>query len=306
MATKQYPLIVICGPTAVGKTSLSIKIAEKFHGEIISADSRQFFKEMAIGTAKPTPEEMGTVPHHFVDYLSISEPYTAGKFETDALQCIEEIHARGNTPMMAGGSGLYVKAVLEGLDELPSNPALRAKLNDTFQKEGLTPLLERLERIDPEYYSAVDKHNQMRVMRAIEVVETSGKSMAELQVGNSKVRPFVPIIIGLEMEREKLYERINLRVDQMVAQGLVEEVRGLLSHRDTQAMQTVGYREFLAYFDEKSDLKTAIDLVKRNTRRYAKRQLTWLRSMEGITWFEPQNESQIFEHIERKMVEIRG
>ena len=150
----------------MGKTSLSIKIAEKFLGEIVSADSRQFFKEMAIGTAKPTPEEMGIVPHHFVDYLSISAPYTAGKFETDALQCIEEIHMRGNTPMMAGGSGLYVKAVLEGLDKLPSNPALRAQLNDTFQNHGLAPLLERLERIDPEYYSAEDKHNQMRVMRA--------------------------------------------------------------------------------------------------------------------------------------------
>ncbi len=306
MAKPKYPLIVICGPTAVGKTQLAIDIAKLFNGEIVSADSRQFFREMSIGTAKPTIEEMDGIVHHFVNNLSIAEDYTAGKFETDALECIEAIHLKGKTPILVGGSGLYIKAVIEGLDPLPANDSLRISLNELFESQGLSPLQGRLKSLDPEYYTQVDQLNHIRLIRAIEVIETTGQIMATLQKGRQKERDFSPIVIGLETEREVLYHRINLRVDMMVSDGLVSEVKVLMPFRDKQALQTVGYREFFPYFDHKTDLITAVDLVKRNTRRYAKRQLTWLRSMPNIVWFDPRKPGDIIDFIERKSIELRG
>lgn len=296
---------MICGPTAVGKTQLSIDLAKRFNGEIISTDSRQFFREMSIGTAKPSIEEMDGIVHHFIDSHSIEEEYTAGKFETDAIERIEEIHARKKLPILVGGSGLYIKAVLEGLDEMPADSTLREALNQVFDSQGIAPLQERLRNLDADYFNSIDQKNHIRVIRAIEIIETSGHKMAELQSGREKNRPFEPIIIGLDCERSALYERINLRVDLMVEAGLVEEVKSLLPYMQKQALQTVGYREFIGYFEGSMNLTQAVELVKRNSRRYAKRQLTWLRSMPGIVWFSRDGQGKISDHIKSNLIEIQ-
>lgn len=304
-ATIPYPLIVICGPTAVGKTSLGIFLAEKLNGEIISADSRQFFKEMNIGTAKPTLSEMDGIKHHFIDSHSVEETYTAGRFETDALACISEIHERGKTPIMVGGSGLYIKAVLEGLDDLPSSSELRKTLNQVFEEKGLAYLQDKLKELDPSYFEQIDQKNPMRIIRAIELITLTGKQMSDLYSKKSKSRDFQPIIIGLNKDREKLYSDIDNRTDIMINTGLVEEVKKLQNYKNHQALKSVGYRELMDYFDEKIDLERAIELIKRNSRRYAKRQITWINSIPDLQWFEPKARIEILNHVRTRMVEIQ-
>jgi len=281
-------IIVIQGPTASGKTNAGIYLARALGSEIISADSRQFYREMTIGTAKPSQEEMAGVAHHFVDCLSVKDTYSAGQFERDALKKCQELLKAGILPVVVGGSGLYVKALTEGLDELPTSPGLRQELEHLHAEEGICALQKRMKAADPAYYARVDRENPVRLIRGIELVETSGKPISALQGKQNKPRPFTPLYLALEVERPALYHRINTRVDKMMQAGLLEEVASLYDLRHLPALQTVGYQELFAHIEGKLSLKEAVELVKRNTRRYAKRQLTWLRKDEKIKWFRPE------------------
>ncbi|HKK10545.1 MAG TPA: tRNA (adenosine(37)-N6)-dimethylallyltransferase MiaA, partial [Bacteroidales bacterium] len=292
--TPPKTLVMICGPTASGKTSLSVELAKVFQTEILSADSRQFYKEMSIGTAKPDSDEMEGVPHHFIGHLSVKEEYNVSAFEKDSLDLLNRLFQKRSVQIMVGGSGLYLKAVSLGIDELPDpHPALRDELNEIFSVKGIKPLQERLKKLDPEYYSEVDKNNPKRLMRAIEVCETSKKKYSELRKAEPKSRPFRTIKIGLEMPREELFERIHQRTDQMIDDGLVEEVRSLKPYQSYNALNTVGYKEIFRYLDKEISLEQAITDIKTNTRRYAKRQITWFKKDNEIKWFHPKDKDII-------------
>lgn len=295
-------LIVVVGPTAVGKTETCITLAKHYETAIISADSRQFYKEMDIGTAKPNAFERAQITHHLVDQLSIHQNYTAKDFETDALKIISSIHAQRNVAILAGGSGLFVKAVCEGLDEIPDIPPVyREKLIEELQTKGLNTLLEQLEKLDPLYFSQVDKANSQRIVRALEVIRFTGKPFAAFRQNKKAFRPFDIIKIGLDRPREVLYERINQRMDKMIENGLFEEAKNLFPFRHLNALQTVGYSEIFDYFLEKYEYEEAVRLLKRNSRRYAKRQLTWFRKDPEIAWFNPDDIAAIIRHIDDEL-----
>lgn len=278
-------LIVIVGPTASGKTALGIGLAKNLNTEIISADSRQFYREMSIGTAKPTPHELNQAKHYFVNSHSITENFSVGDFEKQGLELLENIFKSHDTAIMVGGSGLYIRAICEGFDELPSASAgIRAGLNQEFEAKGINYLQEKLKESDPAYYQRVDLSNPQRLIRALEVFESTGVPFSAYHKAVTISRPFKCIKIGIDYPRELLYQRINQRVDDMIAQGLVEEARSLLPYRHLNALNTVGYSELFDYFDGKTDLETAISLIKQNTRRFAKRQLTWFRKDKDIQW----------------------
>ena len=298
---KKPLLIVIVGPTAVGKSALALEISKKLKGEIISADSRQFYRELSIGTAKPSPSELAEIPHHLINMLSISEEYTAGKFENDAIRVIDSIHKKGLLPVMVGGSGLYIKAVLDGLDSLPSNPNVRAEIEKFYETQGLEALQNRLQKLDSEYYRKMDKQNHVRLIRAIEILELSVVKMDDLLRASPKRRNFTPLIIGLERPRNQLYNTINQRVDEMIKNGLVEEARSVIKYQDNQALQTVGYKELFPHFKGEYDLKRATELIKQNTRHYAKRQITWLRKMDDVQWFNHDDHAKIIDLIKSKI-----
>jgi len=299
MGNKSRKLIVVVGPTAVGKTALAISLAKHFRTEIISADSRQFYREMSIGTAKPTAEELAQAPHHFIDSHSIAEEYSAGDFERDALDLLDKLFEQHEYVVMVGGSGLFVRSVCEGLDDLPKAPVeVRNRLNTIFEMEGIEPLQQRLKTIDPAYYQSADVDNPQRVIRALEVYEATGKPFSSFLVKATAKRSFEIITIGLNMERERLYERINLRVDKMMEEGLLEEVKSLVAYRDKPALLTVGYAELFAYLDGVLSLEDAVDKIKQNSRRYAKRQITWFKKYGGTVWFEPGNLEDILAFIE--------
>jgi tRNA dimethylallyltransferase len=284
----QKTLLVITGPTAAGKTAAAIEIAQRLKTEIVSADSRQFYREMSIGTAKPSAEELAAVKHHFIDSHSIHDNFTVGDFEKEGLAVIESLFQQHDVVLLVGGSGLFIKAICEGLDELPqAAPGVREALNETFSEQGIGFLQEKLKAVDPAYYRQVDLNNPQRLIRALEVYESTGKPFSSYRTAPVNARPFNIVKIGLTLPREQLYDRINKRVDQMVAQGLVEEVRSLLPYRHLNALNTVGYSELFDYFDGKIGLDTAIDLIKQNTRRFAKRQLTWFRKDTSIQWYNP-------------------
>ncbi len=281
-------LIVIAGPTAVGKTAVAIELAKKLNTEIISADSRQFYREMAIGTAKPTPKELKQAKHHFIDSHSIKESFSVGDFEEQGLALLDELFKKHDIVILVGGSGLYIKAICEGFDKLPSaSPEVRESLNLEFKNNGIIPLQEKLKVADPAYYNQVDLNNPQRLIRALEVFETTGIPFSSYRKSTINNRPFRCVKIGLNLPREELYQRINQRVDIMVQEGLVEEVRSLLPYRHLNALNTVGYSELFDFFDGKTDLNTAIELIKQNTRRFAKRQLTWFRKDKDIKWYSP-------------------
>jgi tRNA dimethylallyltransferase len=287
-------LIVIAGPTASGKTALAIELAKKLKTEIISADSRQIFKEMAIGTAKPSPEELKQAKHHFINSHSITENFSVGDFEREGLAIVENIFKTHDTAIMVGGSGLYIKAICEGFDELPTAcPEIRKKLNQQFGENGITYLRNQLKLADPAYYSQVDLNNPQRLIRALEVFEHTGVPFSAYRKSAANPRPFNSIKIGIDLPREVLYQRINQRVDEMVKQGLVEEVRSLLPYRHFNALNTVGYSELFDYFDGKTNLETAIALIKQNTRRFAKRQMTWFRKDPAIRWLKPDEDDTV-------------
>ena len=293
---------MICGPTAAGKTSVGIALGQALNGEVISADSRQFYTEMSIGTAKPTTAEMQRIPHHFIDHCSIDSPITAGEFERQGEQRVQEILSRKKLPVVVGGSGLFIRSLMEGLDDLPSNGNLRQELIAQYENEGLPSLLDRLAKSDPDAKKSIDHKNQVRVMRAIELVELSGKPLAAVRNQIKTEKAFEPIWIGITPEREVLYERIDQRVDQMMEAGLEAEVRSLERHRDTDALKTVGYKELFSFFDGAYDLNEAIRLIKRNSRHYAKRQLTWFRKIDGIKWFEPEQVDEVKEYVNSQIV----
>ncbi len=292
MSTTTPTLIVIAGPTASGKTAAAIQLAQHFNTVVVSADSRQFFREMSIGTAKPTAEELAAAPHHFINSHSITESFSVGDFERECLVLLEELFQKHQVVILAGGSGLYIKAICEGFDELPTaDPAIRERLNTELAENGLPALQERLKLVDPVYYNEVDINNPQRVIRAIEVYESSGQPFSSYRTAKTNKRTFNIIKLGLDMPREILYSRINLRVDMMVEDGLVEEVEALLPYRHLNALNTVGYSEIFDFFDGNTDLPTAIAMIKQNTRRFAKRQMTWFRKDEGIVWVDAQQEN---------------
>lgn len=284
---KNKTLIIIAGPTASGKTAASIEAAKYFNTEIISADSRQFYKEMNIGTAKPSPEELSAVPHHFIDFLPLEEKWSAAKFEKEALNLLEKLFKKHDVVICTGGSGLYIKALTEGFDEMPSGLEKERKaLTQELKEKGLSPLLQELKHKDPEYYAAVDKNNRQRIIRALEVMRGTGKPFSEFRKGERKERPFNIVKTALKMNRDQLYDRINKRVDEMIEAGLFEEAEKLYPKRELNALQTVGYTEIFDYMEGKYDREEAIRLIKRNTRRYAKRQIT-LFNKQGFEWVEP-------------------
>ncbi|MBZ9630262.1 tRNA (adenosine(37)-N6)-dimethylallyltransferase MiaA [Salegentibacter sp. LM13S] len=283
---KNNYLLNVIGPTAIGKTSLAIKLAKKFNTEIISADSRQFYKEMSIGTAVPSAEELQVAKHHFIQHISIEDSYNVGDFETEAIQKLEELFQNNNFAIMVGGSGLYTKSILHGLDYFPEVPSeTRQDLNKKFEKEGIAPLQEQLKKLDPEYYKIADVENPQRVIRALEVAIVSEKPYSSYLNQPKKQRNFIPVNIGLDADREIIYERINRRVDLMMKEGLLEEAENLFSKRQLNALNTVGYKELFRFLEGKDSLETAVSEIKKNTRRFAKRQLTWFRKDTDIHWF---------------------
>lgn len=292
-------LIVIVGPTAVGKTALAIQVAQHLNTEIVSADSRQFFKEMEIGTAKPSPEELLAAPHHFISSHHIQDLFSTGDFEVQAMELLEMLFKVKDQVVMVGGSGLYINAVINGLDDLPQTDlSIRAMLNERFQLSGLEGIKAELAALDPEYYAQVDQSNTQRLIRGLEFVLSTGKKLSSFQSNSKKVRPFNIIKIGLNIERQALYGQINHRVDQMMEMGLLKEVEALVPFKHLNALKTVGYTELFDYLDGQYSLQEALDRIKQNTRRFAKRQLTWFRKDEEIMWFEPHQTTEILNYID--------
>lgn len=278
-------LLAVVGPTAIGKTALGIQLAKHFDTEIISADSRQFFKEMEIGTAVPSTEELNEVPHHFIQHKSIFESYSVGDFEKEAILLLDDLYLKKDVAVMVGGSGLYVDAVISGLDEFPEvDPQIRETLNQELETNGLELLQKELKQLDPEYYKTVDLENPHRLIRALEVCRATDKPYSSFLNQQKPERPFKSLYIGIDAPREVVYDRINTRVDFMMEAGLFEEAKKLYSHKKLNALQTVGYKELFEYIDGKCSLEFAISEIKKNTRRFAKRQLTWLRKNESILW----------------------
>lgn len=293
-------LVVVAGPTAIGKTALSIRLARHFNCPILSFDSRQFYREMSIGTAKPDHEELAAAEHHFIDCYSVSEPCSSGQYEQEALQKLDQIFKKYPVCVAVGGSGLYINALCYGIDDIPSDQEIRDELAFRLAAEGLESLQKELKSIDPEFFDTTDIKNPRRIMRAIEAFRLTGKKYSELRLKSNKKRPFNTFWIGLEMDIQELYDRINIRVDQMVEKGLIDEVRSLHAYRGQKPLKTVGYREIFDYLEGKCSLDQAIEKIKVNTRRYAKRQISWFKRNPEINWFHPENDSGIMEKINSK------
>jgi tRNA dimethylallyltransferase len=297
-------LVVLAGATAVGKTELSLALAERLDTEILSADSRQFYRQMSIGTAKPSPSELARVRHHFVDFLPIEKRYTVADFEKEALAVLSDLFKKKQYALLVGGSGLFIKALCEGLDEMPEVPlSVRQDLMQVLENEGIEILLEELKTKDPLYFEQVDKANRQRVVRALEVIRTTGVPFSSFRTQEKKARPFRIVKIMLDRPRPILYARINARVEQMLEQGLEQEVRKLYPFRHLNALQTVGYQEFFPYFEGLTDLAQTKAQIQQNTRRYAKRQLTWFRKDADFTWLEVENQPQdwVLGQIEKRI-----
>ena len=298
-------LITVAGPTAIGKTSLAIKLARHFNTEIISADSRQFFKEMRIGTAVPSREELEAAPHHFIQHISVEGNYSVGDFERDAISKLNDLFKDHEVGIMVGGSGLYVKAILEGLDDFPPiDPGIREELNVIYETKGIDPLQVQLKELDPKYYEVADIQNPHRLIRALEICIGTGQPYSSFLNRKKPERNFKNITIGLEAEREIIYDRINRRTDLMMDEGLLREAEALFPKRRLNALNTVGYKELFDYFKGIHSLETAVAEIKKNTRRFAKRQLTWFRKQEDIRWFQYDSPvEEVIEYIEEKISE---
>ncbi len=306
MTAKQLPknktLIIILGPTASGKSDMAIALAKHFKTEIISADSRQFYKEIPIGTAAPDSSQMATVKHHFVGHLSVRDNYNVFRFEQDVLQLLEKGFRSNEIFVMAGGSGLYIDAVCYGIDDLPDpDPVLRSRLENLWREEGIEALQQKLEELDPDYYQTVDLNNVKRLMRAIEVCLQTGKPYSQQRLNKEKERPFQILKIGLDVPREILNQRINQRTDEMIKSGWIEEAKAVFPMRHLNALNTVGYKELFSYFDGERTLEEAVEKIKTNTRRYAKRQMTWFRKDKDIHWFESGRVEDIVGFVEKEI-----
>jgi tRNA dimethylallyltransferase len=295
-------LIVVLGPTGVGKSDVSIQLAKHFNSEIISADSRQFFKELRIGTAVPPQSDLQSVPHHFIQNKSIHDYYNVSSFEVEALELIEQLFGRVNPLILTGGSMLYLDTLCNGIDDIPTvDLSTRKDVVDWYHENGLDALRQRLEEVDPEYYGIVDQNNPKRMLHAVEIHQMTGRTFSSFRTNTRKERPFRIIKIGINLERSALYDRINQRVLKMLDEGLVDEARNVYPFRELNSLNTVGYKELFDYFDGKFSLEEAIDLIQRNTRKYARKQLTWFRRDSQIKWFEPDQQMEIVRYVEDKM-----
>jgi tRNA dimethylallyltransferase len=295
-------LVVIAGPTGIGKTHAAIKIARHFNTEIVSADSRQIFRELTIGTAVPTHEELLAVPHHFIHSHSITNNYNASRYEEEAIHLLEKLFAKHRVVLLVGGSMLYIDAVCKGIDQMPdADPELRKNLKKQLENDGLESLRIQLKKLDPDYYSEVDLKNPARIIHALEISLMTGKPYSSFRSNPQKKRPFSIIKIALDCDRQELHQRINSRVDKMVQAGLEEEARSFYSQKNLNSLNTVGYREFFACFDGEISKEKAVELIKRNSRRYARKQLTWFRKDKEMNWYAPNQTEEIITFIENKI-----
>lgn len=292
-------LIIIVGPTAIGKTALSIDLAKHYNCPILSFDSRQFYEEMRIGNARPSDDELSQAEHHFIANRNTETRYTAGMFEKDALNLLDRIFQKHNTCIAVGGSGLYINALAFGIDNIPANEEVREELEKRWKKEGLETLQDELKEIDPEYYESADIKNPRRVMRALEAIQITGKKLSDLRKKSPKKRNFEMTWIGLEIPRPELFERINKRVDIMMDMGLEAETRDLFHLRHRKALKTVGYRELFEYFEGKQTIERAVEIIKRNTRIYAKQQITWFKKNDAVHWYHPAELTEIIEELDK-------
>jgi tRNA dimethylallyltransferase len=300
---KQKTLVVILGPTGVGKSHAALRVADYFHTEIISADSRQIFRELHIGTATPSAEDLRRVKHHFIGSRSITGYYNASMYEAAVLDLLDDLFQKHTIVVMTGGSMLYLDAVCKGIDALPSvDPELRASLLATWKTEGLANLRLRLKKLDPRYYREVDLKNPKRILHALEICLMTGKPYSSLRSGTEKKRPFHIFKVGLNCNRQVLYEKINLRTDRMIHAGLIDEARHLYPQKHLNALNTVGYKELFAFFDGTISREEAIEQIKNNTRKYARKQLTWFRRDPSIHWFEPDRDQEIIECIKKEVL----
>lgn len=291
-------LIVLIGPTGVGKTELSLRLAEKFDASIISSDSRQLYRDLPIGTAAATPEQLARVNHHFVGLLDLHEYFSAARFEEEVMRFLETYYQSHNVALMTGGSMMYVDAVCKGIDDMPSvTPEVRQHVVALYDSVGLDGLLVMLKELDPEYYKIVDRKNQKRVMHGVEICLTTGKTFTSFRTNTVKQRPFEIIKIGITRDREELYERINRRVDQMMEEGLLDEARAVYAHREYNSLNTVGYKEMFKYLDGEWSLDFAIEKIKQNTRIYSRKQITWFKRDKSIRWFHPDQEIDIMNYL---------
>ncbi|WP_319229462.1 tRNA (adenosine(37)-N6)-dimethylallyltransferase MiaA [Draconibacterium orientale] len=295
-------LVVITGPTGIGKTEVSIKVARHFNAEIVSADSRQIFKELNIGTAVPSTEELAAIPHHFIQSHSVEENYNASRYETEALDLIDKLFQQRDILLLVGGSMLYIDAICKGIDSMPdADPEVRAALKKQLEEEGLESLRLQLKTLDPEYYKKVDLKNPNRIIHALEISIQTGKPYSSFRSDTPKKRPFQIIKIALNCDRQVLHNRINLRVDKMMEAGLETEARSVYHKKHLNSLNTVGYQELFAYFNGEISREKAIELIKRNSRRYARKQITWFRRDETVKWFEPTNTKEIIEWIDTQI-----
>lgn len=295
-------LVILLGPTGVGKTELCLSLAEELNTEIVSCDSRQFFRELKIGTAAPTEAQMQRVKHHLVGNLSIFDYYSCGRFEIDALKKLDELFLSKDVVLMTGGSMLYIDAICKGIDDIPNvDQNLRDSLHERYANEGIDNILSELKLLDPEYYDLVDKKNHKRIIHALEICLTSGKTFSSFRKETAKARPFDIIKIGLNLPHEELYDRINKRVDIMFEEGLLEEAKKFYPHRNLNSLNTVGYKELFEYFDGNWELDFAKNMIKQNSRRYAKKQLTWFNRDKDINWFRPDQQKEILSFLKNRL-----
>jgi len=296
-------LIVITGPTAVGKTALTLQLSARYHTPVVNADSRQMFRQIPVGTAAPTPAEQALAPHLFVGCLDLEQYYSASMYESDALDAIARIHATSDVALLSGGSMMYIDAVCNGIDDIPTvNDQVRQDVKRLYAELGLQPLLDRLRQLDPQHYAEVDRQNPRRVMHALEICLQTGRPYSSFRTGRHKQRPFHIIKIGLNRDRDELYRRINSRVDQMMSHGMMEEALALYHLRHLNALNTVGYKELFAYMDGRWTLDEAVERIKGNTRRYARKQLTWFKRDQAIRWFHPDDTEDILGYIDERII----
>lgn len=295
-------LLILLGPTGVGKTELSLRIAERYRSPIISSDSRQLYKDLPIGTAAPTPEQLARVRHYLVGTLSLTDYYSASQFEEDVLSLLQELYPTHPTVVMTGGSMMYIDAVAKGIDEIPTvTPEIRKAVYEQYDREGLVPFLQELKEADPKHYEEVDRNNYKRVLHAIEICRMTGRPYSDFRIRQAKERPFRIVKIGLNRDREELCQRINHRVDEMIAAGLIDEARKVYPFKHLNSLNTVGYKELFLYFDGEWSLDFAIEKIKRNSRVYARKQMTWFKRDEEIRWFHPDNEKEILTYIDKQL-----
>ena len=295
-------LLVLLGPTGVGKTNISLRLAERFGCPIVSSDSRQFYRELKIGTAAPTEQQLSRVKHYFIGSHSILDDYSAGQYELDAMKLFGELFQSHRVLMLVGGSMMYIDAICNGIDDIPNvNAETRQYWLDTYADKGLNYIQEELKRLDPKHYEEVDLQNHKRVLHALEICSITGKTFSDIRTGKRKERPFNILKIGLNRSREELYEQINSRVDEMMAEGLLQEAEKFYEHRQLNTLNAVGYKELYEYMDGSRSLEFAVNMIKQDSRRYAKRQLTWFNRDKEIHWFHPDNETEILEFVHSKL-----